>query len=330
MEYCTNNAEIMFSFIIPVYNVELYIDDCLNSIVNQTFNNYEIILVNDGSTDGSKEICISWADKYREIKLINQANSGLSAARNAGVGQAVGKYLIFLDSDDWWFRRDGLESLDKILSKEKSQIVIWGYEKIYKNKKKAENHKETFSWKSFHPSKERLPDGKYRACAWDKAIEREYYINHKFSFVKGMLAEDVVWSAKLLASAVKITFFDCEIVAYRQRKGSITKSNSEKKASDMYSHILALQQQFSEEKNKWIKKNLASYLAGQYVVLLIVAGKTDILRKNKTEIERLSFFLNYGISHKIQFIKKISSRTGIYAMSNVLKTIYELKNRVFI
>ena len=56
MEYCTNNAEIMFSFIIPVYNVELYIDDCLNSIVNQTFNNYEIILVNDGSTDGSKEI----------------------------------------------------------------------------------------------------------------------------------------------------------------------------------------------------------------------------------------------------------------------------------
>lgn len=90
----------MISLIVPVYNVEQYLPQCLNSIANQTYKNIEVILVNDGSIDGSLKICESYCEKY-SWKLISQKNQGLSAARNAGLEVATGEFIAFCDSDDW-------------------------------------------------------------------------------------------------------------------------------------------------------------------------------------------------------------------------------------
>ena len=90
-----------FSIIIPVYNVEQYLQDCLNSVVKQYYIDYELICVNDGSTDGSLVVLEEYQQKYPQITIISQQNKGLSAARNAGIQAAKGDYLFFLDSDDW-------------------------------------------------------------------------------------------------------------------------------------------------------------------------------------------------------------------------------------
>ena len=91
----------LISVVVPVYNVKQYLDDCMHSIVNQTYENIEIILVDDGSTDGSGELCEEWKGKDSRIRVIHQENGGLSAARNTGIEHAKGSYIAFVDSDDW-------------------------------------------------------------------------------------------------------------------------------------------------------------------------------------------------------------------------------------
>ena len=90
----------MISVIVPVYNAEEYLEECLESIKNQTYTNIEVILVNDGSTDGSKEICEQYCEKDNRFKLVNQENQGQSVARNLGVAESVGQFIMFVDSDD--------------------------------------------------------------------------------------------------------------------------------------------------------------------------------------------------------------------------------------
>src|SRR5690606_16938614 len=91
----------LISVVIPVYNVELYLDQCIRSIIDQSYSNIEIILINDGSTDGSHEICEPWANKDGRIKYIKQINQGLGPTRNRGINLANGRYITFIDSDDW-------------------------------------------------------------------------------------------------------------------------------------------------------------------------------------------------------------------------------------
>lgn len=105
---------IKYSFIVPVYNTEKYLKKCLDSLVNQTFDNFEIIIVNDGSIDKSSEIIKKYKEKYSNIKSIEQKNQGLSMARNNGVKKASGDYLIFVDSDDY-IETNLLEEVDKVI-----------------------------------------------------------------------------------------------------------------------------------------------------------------------------------------------------------------------
>ena len=90
-----------FSFIIPCYNVEEYLEECLDSVINQTFTDFEVICINDGSTDGSVKILDEFMQKDRRIKVIHKKNEGVSKARNEGIVKATGKYIMFVDADDW-------------------------------------------------------------------------------------------------------------------------------------------------------------------------------------------------------------------------------------
>lgn len=109
------NNEYLISIIVPVYNVEPFISECINSILIQSYKNFELILVNDGSTDNSPTICEQYASKDKRIKVIHKANGGLSDARNWGLKFSSGEYVVFLDSDDYWNDCDALFSLYSIL-----------------------------------------------------------------------------------------------------------------------------------------------------------------------------------------------------------------------
>ena len=115
-----------FSFIIPVYNTSRYLDQCVTSILSQTRVEYEVILVDDGSTDGSAVMCDQYEKKYSNVNVIHQKNSGLSAARNAGVRKATGDYFFVVDSDDFWLG-DYLAQIEEICEKN-PDLIVFGYQ----------------------------------------------------------------------------------------------------------------------------------------------------------------------------------------------------------
>lgn len=122
-----------FSVIVPVYNVEHYLRRCLDSIVNQTFDDYEVVLVDDGSTDASGSICDLYAEKFIFIQTIHQKNTGVSEARNTGLNMALGEWIVFVDSDDW-IEPNMLQGLDTQIRKYPSDIYGFNAKKVFANK----------------------------------------------------------------------------------------------------------------------------------------------------------------------------------------------------
>lgn len=122
----------MISIIIPVYNVKPYLDDCLQSVVGQDYTDFECILVDDGSTDGSSELCDQWVEKDTRIQVIHQTNQGVSSARNRGLAQAKGEYISFIDSDDW-VNADYLSTMACRLKKGKADLAVCGLTQEFKD-----------------------------------------------------------------------------------------------------------------------------------------------------------------------------------------------------
>lgn len=125
--------EILFSIIIPIYNVEKYLEECLQSVIYQTYTNFEVILINDGSTDKSKEICEKIILKDSRFKLINIENKGVSNARNLGIEKSIGEYLLFIDSDDY-IENNTLDKINKVIAEYNIDYIIYGINKIINNK----------------------------------------------------------------------------------------------------------------------------------------------------------------------------------------------------
>ena len=120
----------LFSIIIPVYNVERYLNKCIESVVKQTYKNFEIILVDDGSPDSCPRICDEWAKKDDRIVVIHKGNGGLSSARNAGIKRAKGQYIGFIDSDDYWTESNFLEKIKDIVTENSVDVILFEYKEV--------------------------------------------------------------------------------------------------------------------------------------------------------------------------------------------------------
>lgn len=129
---------IKISVIIPVYNVEKYLTQCINSVISQSYRNLEIILIDDGSSDNSSQMCDDFARQDSRIKVIHKINGGLSSARNAGIKIATGDYLLFLDSDDYWDSVDAMKECAEVCTKSHPDVVMFGYKKFYQIESRTE------------------------------------------------------------------------------------------------------------------------------------------------------------------------------------------------
>ena len=158
------------SVVVPIYNVEQYLEKCIENIINQTYKDLEIILVNDGSTDGSPSICDKWKDLDPRIMVIHKENGGLSSARNAGLEVATGEYIMFEDSDDW-LKVDIIEKCVKRIEIDNSDLVIFGYQKINEKGEKIGDFtfgNETYSKKEMsHQLHQRILEMSF-GYAWNK------------------------------------------------------------------------------------------------------------------------------------------------------------------
>ena len=174
-----------YSFIVPVYNTEKYLKKCLDSLVNQTYDKFEIIIVNDGSLDNSKSIINDYKKKYKNIIVVNQENQGLSMARNNGVKKASGDYLIFVDSDDY-VEKDLLKVINKNIKKED----VLRFQVIEESKKSIKWEEQEFDDLNGFDAFKILSTYHFVEPAWCYVIKTSYYNKNKFSFKKNMFHED--------------------------------------------------------------------------------------------------------------------------------------------
>ena len=205
------------SLIIPVYNVENYIEKCLNSVVNQTLKDMEVIIVNDGSKDLSKQKIQKYLEKYPWIKYLEKENGGLSDARNYGMPYATGKYIAFLDSDDY-VEETMYEEMYNIAEKENADMVDCDFVWEYPNRKRKD------IGKIYKTKKEMIE--KCRVVAWNKIIKREILEKTKIKFPVGLRYEDMEFFYKLVPYINKVSFIKKCFVHYVQRENSIANTQN--------------------------------------------------------------------------------------------------------
>lgn len=223
---------MIFSVIVPIYNVEKYLIECIESVLLQDFNDYEIILVNDGSTDGSAKICDNYAEKYSHIRVIHKENGGLSDARNFGIKQAKGDYLMFLDSDDFWEGTKVLSDLFEIIKKDNNpDVILHGFTRLGIDKKELHfKEKLILNNNGFENDLFFLVlKGIYHNYVWTKIIKREIIINNNLFFEKNLLYEDMPYVFDLAFHINTYSVYWSNFYQYREREGSITsRVNKEK------------------------------------------------------------------------------------------------------
>ena len=209
----------LISIIVPVYNVEKYLEKCVKSIIQQTYENIEIILVDDGSKDNSGKICDELEQKDNRIKVIHKENGGLSDARNAGLKIATGKYIGFVDSDDY-IQEDMFETLYKLNKENNSDISIVSYYEIYNEKViSVRDSKKLEILNKIDAIKELLIDTKIQSYAWNKLFKRELFNNIEFPTNKNF--EDIATTLLLFERANKIVLLEDPKYYYSRRDDSI-------------------------------------------------------------------------------------------------------------
>lgn len=238
----------LISIIVPIYNVEEYLERCVNSIINQTYKNIEIILVNDGSTDNSGNICNELGKKDNRIKIIHKQNGGLSDARNAGLKIAQGCYIGFVDSDDY-IKEDMFETLYNLNKKYNSEISIVSYYEYYNGKLiAARDSKKLEIFNKIDAIKELLIDTKIQSYAWNKLFKKELFENLEFPTNKNF--EDIATILLLFEKAEKIVLLEDPKYYYLRRDNSIVGKRNYKTYKDyldvIYNKYLYLDGKYDE------------------------------------------------------------------------------------
>ena len=222
MKYIYNNTYPLISVIIPIYNVEEYVEECIQSVLNQTYKNIEVILVDDGSTDGSGEICNTYSDE--RITVIHQENKGLAEARNVGIAAANGEYIYFIDSDDY-ISKTLIENLLMSIVKTGSLIACCDYtrkkDELYSGYVLDAKIMDTFS-----AINGLFNDRGYRFYVWNKMFHRSIF--EHVTFPKGELYEDIKPMYQAFKSVNHIAYVNKPLYFYRNRPDSITHKYSER------------------------------------------------------------------------------------------------------
>lgn len=312
--------DIKFSIIIPVYNVERYIEQCIDSVLNQTYKNIEIILVNDGSTDNSGKICDTYSNNI-DVKVIHQNNRGLSDARNTGIKNAHGEYIVFLDSDDYWNDIKFLENINNILSNKEFDLIGFGFSKFFeKNNKIVSRNYENYNDTDIDIL---IKENIFKACAWDKIVKKSIIDSMNMKFESGYYSEDIDWCSKLLVYCNNIYFYNKPVYIYRQRDNSITSNIKYKHIMD----ILTLCKNNIEFIKKYNDKKeiVWNYLAYEYCVALGLIGAykgkeiTELLENTNSLDELLQYDLNKKVKYTKILVKILGKKMAIFSLGIFIK-----------
>ena len=305
----------LISVIVPIYNVEEYLKKCIDSIINQTYTNIEIILVDDGSTDNCGTICDEYSQKDDRIKVIHKENGGLSDARNAGIEIATGKFLTFIDSDD--FIEEGyIELLYNTIEEYDADLSIASHRVIYDKTIMDKSTNEEFCGDSKLILEKILYDDGVDLSAWGKLYKVELF--KEVRYPKDRLFEDSATTYKLIDLSNKIAVCSKPVYNYVIREKSITNNTFSEKKLDLITSTKEMTD-FIEEKYPDLKKACNRRLMYSYLSTLTQLAKSG--DENKEAEQEL---LNYIKENKKEVLKdnRITKRDrlGIYATTFGMKS----------
>ena len=288
-----SNNELI-SVIVPIYKVEDYLRKCVNSIINQTYKNLEIILVDDGSPDNCPKICDEYARQDSRIKVIHKENGGLSDARNAGMEIATGEYISFIDSDDY-ISDDFIETLYTTMKTENSDIVECDIVR-FEDGTTPVIEKENCEINSFSTEKGLsllIAENKFHQHVWNKLYKSEFAL--KIPFAKGKLNEDEFWTYQIFGQAEKVTKINKSMYFYLQRSGSIMGENFNLRRLDAL-EAKAERQKYIEEKFPYLKEQAKIDLFGTCIFMCQSAMK---FLKGKEKKQAKKIIKKYAIENKL-------------------------------
>jgi glycosyltransferase involved in cell wall biosynthesis len=321
-----------FSVIIPIYNIEDYINECIKSVLEQTYSDFEIILVDDGSTDDSSSICDEFSNKYENITVLHKRNGGLSSARNEGVKLAKGDYLLFVDGDDF-IDHEALKNMNNIINENPGVDLICG--KFFNYFPDGSLDYEDFDFPYIDKNTNgidaltalfaEVPVIIWSACR--TIYRRDYFVNNGFHFEEGITSEDLELVPKIYMRAKSVTTCNSPFYYYRQnRENSIINTINSKRFYDIFriikSHIRMIQEGNTNKNfNDQFLKELANIYA-RYVVLVM---KVPIEERNQVidKMEELKWILKYSTGIRGTYVSISTKLMGMYLTS----VLYNLSKR---
>lgn len=328
-----NQINIKISVIIPVYNVEKYLEQCIKSVVTQTYEQLEIILVDDGSTDNSGFICESWKERDKRIQVIHKTNGGLSDARNVGLDRATGDYIAFVDSDDF-IENNMYEIMLEAAVREKADLVCCGRYLVQSEIERTERHclKKEKQYSAKQALREILYGRDIEEAAWDKLYKKEIFDGVRYPL--GEINEDIVVIPQIINKIDKIVHVGIALYNYRVTANSITKSKYTEKKSIYIKHIEDIKKYVSTFYPDMKVEQDCFVARYSYAELLDMSMDKDIVKQYKIDYQiykknlRKSYqrYIKYG---KITFKDKIQIiflLVGIYGPVIRMKKYLEKKN----
>ncbi|MGL4740746.1 MAG: glycosyltransferase family 2 protein [Sarcina sp.] len=311
---------MLLSVVIPVYNVEKYLEECINSVICDS-EDLEIILVNDGSKDTSLNICEEYRDKYANIKLVDKENGGLSSARNAGLEIAKGKYVLFLDSDDYLVK-GSIPKIMEYISDKNTDVIMSGYYEVCDDK-----IEETVDFNidinaDIDSIREQIfnNDDKCIWTAWKFLVRREFLEEKEIIFKEGYLHEDVDYTVKILLAMNTFNYMELTWYCYRvSRDGSIMNKRKIKSSIHTARIIVDLEKEIKEskEENKFYDLVMRKLSNTFFTTIRYSVNSTDEeLKELSSLVSENKFLLESSNRRKHRVFNSLQKNIGFY---NIIK-----------
>ena len=327
--------DIKFSVVVPVYNVENYLKCCIESIINQTYKNLEIILVDDGSTDKSSEICDFFQEKDNRIKVIHTKNGGASSARNIGIENSVGDYLIFIDGDDYWDDNTALEQVYNNLIQSKSDVLMFGFKKYYESDNVIEKSKYVFDINHIDVNSKKntinylVKNNLLISSPCNKVININLFSENNLKFREGIIAEDIDWNLRLAINAGSFDVLNNAFYIYRQRACSITHSKTLKHIENLLDNLEICIDILNEDNSKLdLIDEYMSYVAYQYMTILVSIKQISekVPKGIMKKIKDFRYLLKFNLNYRVNIFYIINKYLG-FSVLNIFIKFYLMLQR---
>ena len=273
-----------FSIVIPVYQAEKYLERCVASVKTQSFRDWELILVDDGSLDYSSTLCDKFAAEDRRIKVIHKKNGGAASARNVGISIAKGRYLLFIDSDDYYENDTAIQQIYDTLQKYKSDVCLYGcYDEFATSGKRVQSRGNYNQQVFLDGDKGKIllslmKSGEFPGACWIMSVNRELLQSNNIFFPVNNRAEDIDWLLSVLSVAHTFSAINsCLYVYNKNQSSSVTGTAGKQSIRNILDTVNQWSERLKQEQSGDIYLALNSYVCFEFMTTLVILGhmKTD-------------------------------------------------------